>query len=427
MSLVNQLLLNTLIVITPILLYQVLWIDRQEHPGRLHSARIITVACMAVALLCMAFPFELYEGLLYDFRLVPLALCFLYAGPFHALGVAAVILLYRMVLGGTGAYIQPLILLLACLLLIGVSRWYWSGDKRELAKKAFILGCALSLVSVLATWLVRWYEGSPLLPPFFVYFPLYCLLLSGTLSLAVLLVEQIKENVKRRNLHHRADKMNVLGELAASFAHEIRNPLTVAKGFMQMLKHNELTEEKRKIYSQMVLEELIKAQSIVNDYMTFARPQLEAVERLDAKPLILKALGTLESYARLSNVSLDVQLDEKLMINANKEKFIQCIVHLCRNGIEAMPGGGCLKVIGAVHSRSVCIDIIDQGVGMTEEEIRRLGTPYYTTRGKGTGLGMMVTYRAIQTIHGRIDVTSQVGKGTCFSIMIPSVQSSSYH
>ncbi len=80
-----------------------------------------------------------------------------------------------------------------------------------------------------------------------------------------------------------------------------------------------------------------------------------------------------------------------------------------------------------MQSSRVSIDIIDQGIGMTEDEVGRLGTPYYTTRGKGTGLGMMVTYRVIQNIQGRIDVTSEQGKGTCFTITLPSLQPSSYH
>ncbi|UUZ84474.1 hypothetical protein LJK88_12825 [Paenibacillus sp. P26] len=88
---------------------------------------------------------------------------------------------------------------------------------------------------------------------------------------------------------------------------------------------------------------------------------------------------------------------------------------------------GRLQIVASLENQTVCIDIIDQGVGMSREEINRLGTPFYSTRGKGTGLGMMVTYRTIQNIHGRIDVTSELGKGTCFSILIPSIHAGAYH
>jgi two-component system sporulation sensor kinase B len=104
-----------------------------------------------------------------------------------------------------------------------------------------------------------------------------------------------------------------------------------------------------------------------------------------------------------------------------------CYIHLCSDGIEAMPHGGKLQVSGTIQNQSVCIDIIDNGIGMSAEEIQRLGTPFFSTREKGTGLGMMVTYRFIQTLNGKIDVTSVVGKGTCFSLLLPSLNNTSFH
>ncbi|KPV56812.1 hypothetical protein QJ48_25850 [Paenibacillus sp. A3] len=427
MNLLHQLLLNMLIVITPVMLYHLFWIDRLQHVNVRTNQIIVTVICTVASLVSMMHPFELSPGYLFDFRLIPLALCFFYAGPLPALGVAAIIMAYYWKSERYGLHTLPISIGFNLILL-----WYC---KRRIADAARLLntataaglGFVLSLITAFVALFSLWLEHIPVTGYFFLFFALFSLIHSFTAGLVVYIIRQIKRNIELRKQLQHNDKMNMLSELAASFAHEIRNPMTVARGFVQMMRQNDLAEDKRQIYSQMVLEEVDKAQAIINDYLSFAKPQLEEIELVDAKPLILQTVQTLQSYADLRGVSVETQLQDKLMISANPDKFAQCIMHLCKNGIEAMPGGGKLQIVGVLQNQTVCIDIIDQGIGMTQDEVGRLGTPFYSTRGKGTGLGMMVTYRAIQNIHGRIDVTSEVGKGTCFSILIPSLHSSTYH
>jgi two-component system, sporulation sensor kinase B len=428
LSLIQQLLLNMLIVITPVLLYQIFWLDRKQQSEPVVNRRIMAVICLGMVLLCMTYPFELFQGFRFDFRFIPIALCFLYVSPRYALGVSALLILYRIYLGGIGMYSTPFTLLFG----LGMLALYRrslpvNGSRTYQVMAGAVLGLLLGLISALTSLVVRFWFDYEISVPFFTYFSLYILLHGITLGLVTYVIEQIKENLELRNKVQHNDKMHVLSELAASFAHEIRNPMTVARGFVQMMNQQDLNEEKRQIYSSMVLEEMDKTQSIINDYLSFARPQLEAISLVDAKQLIERATSSLETYAELRNVKVELHLQDKLMISANADKFTQCIVNLCKNGIEAMPSGGTLQIVGAVQSQTVCIDVIDQGIGMTSEEIGRLGNPFFSTRGKGTGLGMMVTYRVIQNIQGRIDVTSEVGKGTCFSILIPSLTTSSYH
>ncbi|MCS7462648.1 ATP-binding protein [Paenibacillus doosanensis] len=429
MDVIKQLLFNMLIIITPVMAYHVFWAERNYSMNQSAKYRNIAVPAAVTALLCMVYPFQFANGFLYDFRFIPLSICILYAGLLPALGVAAVIIVYRFYLGGSPeALILSVVLIGLLILLVHLVKPYIIGrDRIRGTAAACIVGLITGIFSTVFSCAAFLLVGIPLNASFWMYFGLYSLLYACTFAFAVYVIEQMIINANKRNHNQQVDKMNVLSDLAASFAHEIRNPMTVARGFMQILKQPDISEDKRNLYTSMVVEEIDKAQSIVNDYLAFAKPQLEAIELVDAKALIQQALQSIEPYAKLCRVEVETELEDKMIISANKEKFVQCMVHLFKNGIEAMPGGGRLRIIGTVQSRSVCIDIIDHGVGMTPEEIRRLGTPFYSTRDKGTGLGMMVTFRVIQTIRGKIDVTSEVGKGTCFSLMIPTLHTTSYH
>ncbi|MCZ8514661.1 ATP-binding protein [Paenibacillus filicis] len=423
----NQFMINMFSILTMLMLYQVFWIDRLQQLDPKINRILITACSILLAIFCMTHPFKLQDGYIYDLRFVPLIICFLYAGFRHSLFVAAAILLYRFILGGSGIY--PSIIATAILLvsLVLGSRRIKPGSRYYNTLLGALLGLFNSILIIGILLGFNLWNWTPLPEQFTRFFLLFTFCYITTLAVVFYVIEQMKQNMEMRRKVQHSDKIRVLSELAASFAHEIRNPMTVARGFMQIMKQTDLPDEKRQIYSQMVLEEMDKTQAIINDYLSFARPTLEAVELLDARALILRAVQSVQTFAELRLVKIETQLEEKLIISANADKFIQCIVNLCKNGIEAMPGGGKLQVVAGLQNQTVCIDIIDQGIGMTNEEIKRLGTPFYSTRGKGTGLGMMVTYRVIQNIQGRIDVTSEVGKGTCFSILIPTIHSNAYH
>jgi two-component system sporulation sensor kinase B len=195
--------------------------------------------------------------------------------------------------------------------------------------------------------------------------------------------------------------------------------MTVARGFMQILNQSQVSEEKKRMYTAMVIEEIDRAQSIISDYLSLAKPQAEKLEKLDVSSLSQKLANMIHPYASLRNVQIAFEMEPCLWIVANGEKLLQCLVNLTKNGIEAMPDGGTLQIKGYKEKEIVRIEIRDNGIGMTHEQLERLGTPFYSTKQKGTGLGMMVSYRIIKTFGGSIDVTSQLKKGTCFIVILP--------
>ncbi|MEW9700061.1 ATP-binding protein [Paenibacillus sp. SI8] len=422
MNSIDDLLLNVLVLTVPILLYHIFWLDRPisinfNSWGRAYIGIISSLA----VIFCMSHPFFTAAGSDFDLRIIPLLAAFLYGGIRPGLLVTAVVIVYRYYLGGPDfIWIITLTALLVPFILAFISLTNW----KHLTPKV-MFPSLLAFVSSIATFCItlvyRVQLDQPIDAAFLLIGVLFCSIHMLTMWLLTYLIERIRENIAMRREVQRSEKLNVLSELAASVAHEIRNPMTVARGFMQILSQSQVTEEKKRIYTTMVIEEIDRAQSIISDYLSFAKPQAEKLEEVDVSSSTYKLTNLINPYAAMRGVQITFQMEPSLIIKANSEKIIQCLVNLTKNGIEAMPNGGTLQINGYKINSNIIIEIKDNGIGMTPEQIERLGTPFYSTKHKGTGLGMMVSYRIIKTFGGSIEVTSQLGKGTCFTILLPSV------
>ena len=238
----------------------------------------------------------------------------------------------------------------------------------------------------------------------------------------------LRDVTETKKLH---DEMKKLGELktvsqmAASISHEVRNPLTVVRGFNQLLKNHDLTEEQKELYIQLSLEELDRAESIIADYLTFAKPSLEHLKPLDVSKEIDYIVQVLNPYATMSNIFIQVEReDDPLHIFGESKELRQSLINIMKNGIESMEPGGTLFIHVKKAKENAVIVIKDTGKGMSTKQIEKLGTPYYSTKDKGTGLGTMVAFSIIKAMQGEIEVESEIGKGTSFTISIPLVDRS---
>lgn len=185
----------------------------------------------------------------------------------------------------------------------------------------------------------------------------------------------------------------------------------------------DLIDYKRKEYSTITLEELDRAESIISDYLSLAKPQIEKLEPIILEEALTKASQILSSYANLQNVEI---ITNSVMLHpatvyGSKSKFRQAIINIGKNAIEAMPEGGMLTLSYTVNelNKTVTVTISDTGIGMNEEQLKRLGAPYYTTKDKGTGLGTIVNFSVIRAMNGRIEVHSKEGLGTTYLITLP--------
>lgn len=233
----------------------------------------------------------------------------------------------------------------------------------------------------------------------------------------------ILEKTKIQRELQRAEKMNAIGQLAASVAHEIRNPMTVVKGFLQIfLAKDEMSEEER-MYIRLMLEEMTRAETIINDYLSLAKPDMEQAEVVDAGEIAAKVMDLMYSYAMMSkNIQIRSDLQHDIFIKGNKGELTQVLINIFKNGIEAMKDGGILSLFVYKEKAFAVFEIGDTGVGMEEKELERLGTAFYSLKEKGTGIGLMVCFQIIERMKGRIEVNSKKGEGTIFKVYLPLIE-----
>lgn len=236
---------------------------------------------------------------------------------------------------------------------------------------------------------------------------------------AINTMEDIFERTKLQQELQRAEKMNAIGQLAASVAHEIRNPMTVVKGFLQIFLAKDMSYEEH-MFLKLMIEELNRAETIINDYLSLAKPDVDKLEVIDSRDMAEKVMDLMTSYAMMSkNISLQTEIKEDMKIRGNKNELKQVLINILKNGIEAMKNGGKLSLTLEKKGSYGVFIIQDTGIGMTEDELSRLGTAFYSLKERGTGMGLMVCYQIVERMKGHIKVSSKKGEGTTFEIMVP--------
>jgi len=256
-------------------------------------------------------------------------------------------------------------------------------------------------------------------PEAWISFILIPALTSGLVSYSI---ETIRQTFIIRQRLAKADKIEAVSHLSAAISHEIRNPLTTVKGFLQLLGEKDYPDEKKKEFIDIAVQELNRAEEVINDYLTFARPAFEKEEKIEIDKELNQVLNVLNPLANLNGVKIIKKYSPGLVISGDRSKFKQGFINLIKNGLEAMPNGGELIVQTFRTGTVIHILVRDTGLGMTEEQIARLEEPYYTTKGQqGTGLGMMVTFSIIRAMRGKVEVKSQVGTGTTFHIRFSNI------
>ncbi|WP_185819762.1 ATP-binding protein [Salibacterium salarium] len=243
-----------------------------------------------------------------------------------------------------------------------------------------------------------------------------------TTALVIYLYEVFHENLLINNRVIKAEKMEMVSHLAASVSHEVRNPLTVVRGFLQMIEEEGTSEAKRREFMKLSVQEIDRANAILENYLTFARPSPEHMQVIHIEEQIHKTLQILTPLAHMNTVEIHTNITD-CCIEGNEDNFQQCLINIKKNCIEAMPNSGKLSIETRKEDSEVTLIITDNGNGMTKEQLSRLGEPYYTTKGReGTGLGMMAAFKIIETMHGKLTVTSVPQEGTSFYIQLPVVE-----
>ncbi|WP_100372096.1 ATP-binding protein [Bacillus sp. FJAT-45037] len=372
-------------------------------------------------IICMTFPIPFFEGHVFDLRQVPFILGALYGGRKVAFLLLIILLSYRFYLGGEGFYGA-----LATNMLLFTTLWYTIPIFNKINNLNKKINISLLMGSLGIIWMVIVifiFFSYRITETFWSLILIFIVIQCLAVAICVYFFEKSKlENAVTIKIK-RLEKLNTVSELAASISHEVRNPLTTTRGFIQLLRDPNLTEEKKNMYIEHSLNELDRATSIISDYLTFSKPDLKQAKILELNKEFSHILAIIEPYASYNNVELKLEkAQEDILIFGDSSKIQQCFINLLKNGIEAMPEGGVLTIELKKNNNNAIIVVSDTGIGMNEEEINNLGTPYYSTKIKGTGLGTMVVFSIIQAMEGKIRVESEKEVGTRFTITIPIIE-----
>ncbi|MBD1382200.1 PAS domain S-box protein [Metabacillus arenae] len=236
----------------------------------------------------------------------------------------------------------------------------------------------------------------------------------------LLISRDITERLKTETLLRKSEKLAVVGQLAAAIAHEVNNPLTAMKGFMQLLKLTENENNQR--YIDIVLSEMERIKSITNEFITIAKPQAVKIQLNDLHMLLKQATALLQSQATINNIQFRTEFESAVpLITCERNQLKQVFINILKNAIEAMSiGGEVLIQVNKLDDHRVCIRFIDQGCGIPKERIPYLGEPFYSIKEKGIGLGLMICYKIVEAHQGKIVIESEMNKGTIVDVILPT-------
>jgi PAS domain S-box-containing protein len=241
----------------------------------------------------------------------------------------------------------------------------------------------------------------------------------------LLLFDDVTQRERMEEQMTQTEKLTSLGLLAAGVAHEVNTPLAVISNYIQMLAKQMPNDDPRHSIIEKIVKQTFRASEIVNNLLNFSRTGAAELTDIDVNRVVEETLSLVAHPLKTSQIHIVKQLGESLPpVRGSANKLQQVFLNLFLNARDAMPAGGMLEVRTAAHNGSVEVEIADTGAGIPREHIHRIFDPFFTTKsnGRGTGLGLSVSYGIIKEHAGKIDVRSTPGKGTSFHVEFPALR-----
>jgi PAS domain S-box-containing protein len=241
----------------------------------------------------------------------------------------------------------------------------------------------------------------------------------------LLLFDDVTQRERMEEQMSQTEKLTSLGLLAAGVAHEVNTPLAVISNYIQMLAKQMPDGDPRHSIIEKIVKQTFRASEIVNNLLNFSRTGAGELADVDLNRVVEETLSLVAHPLKTSQIRVVKQLSDGLPpVWGSANKLQQVFLNLFLNARDAMPAGGMLEVRTTAHNGSVEIEVVDTGNGIPREDIHKIFDPFFTTKatGRGTGLGLSVTYGIIKEHAGRIDVRSTPGRGTSFHVEFPAVR-----
>ncbi|RSK26223.1 PAS domain S-box protein [Bacillus sp. HMF5848] len=226
---------------------------------------------------------------------------------------------------------------------------------------------------------------------------------------------------QKQNLKHiiQSEKLLTAGQLSAGIAHEIRNPLTSIKGFLQFME-NKIPQENQ-MYTQIMMDEIDKIERITGEMLSLSKPQAYQYSKHNLVILIREVITLLNPQAILKNVEFSIDFKvTQFDFNCDKQQIKQVFINVIKNAIEAMEHGGLVSIVTEASEKGLNIHITDQGQGIPKDTLTKVSDPFFTTKGTGTGLGLTICNAIIKDYEGEIVINSKEQEGTTVTVVLPA-------
>lgn len=232
-------------------------------------------------------------------------------------------------------------------------------------------------------------------------------------------IETIRDITERKKIEE-AQRLAQLGKLVADMAHEVNNPLMIISGNAQLCLKENIENENIKENLSIIFEECKRAKDIIYRLLTFSRPSKGEINKISINNCVQTVLNLMEHQMSLNNVKLKRNFSQDLpLIYANEKQLQEVFMNLLNNASDAMPEGGMITVTTSREGDFVRTDVADMGYGMTDEVKSKIFMPFFTTKEKGTGLGLPFCQGIVQAYEGQIFCESAPGKGTIVTVLLP--------
>lgn len=230
----------------------------------------------------------------------------------------------------------------------------------------------------------------------------------------------LKEN---RDRLIRAEKLAAVGEMSATIAHGIRNPLVAIGGFARRLFKNEGKEGNNKKYLRIIVEEIDRLEMILSELLSFIRPQKLRLKKISLNEIVEKSLQIFALEFEKRNVMIEKDLRPVPKLEIDSGQFNRVLQNMLNNAMDAMPEGGSLRIVTGMKDSFIRLSISDTGTGIPEEDLENVFHPFFTSKSTGTGLGLAVCNQIISIHNGHISLARNEGQGMTFSIDLPPISS----
>lgn len=231
----------------------------------------------------------------------------------------------------------------------------------------------------------------------------------------IVVARDVTEKRNTEELLRKSETLTVIGQLAAGMAHEIRNPITSIKGFIQLFKQEVMKQE----FFDIISSEFDRLENIIKEFLSLAKPQQTQLKIVNLKSLFEEIDTLLEPEALLRNVQVVYEIKENPQIVCDPNQLKQVFINLIKNSMDATLHGGKINIKLSTEENNLLIKVIDHGIGISEERLKKLGEPFFSNKEKGTGLGLMFCFRTIREHKGTITFKSKENQGTTVEVRLP--------